>query len=316
MGELIDLFLPSDDGPASGSRRKRGEGARTKALRAEILSVLDEIGGSMSSRQVFYQAVSRGAVENTKKDCVRVGRLLVKMRRDGSVPYARICDRTRSRHVRPSWAGVMDIMQATASHFRLDYWARQPVVPMVAVEKQALEGIFAEACDEYGVPLYVLRGFNSESFEYEWSEDIKEITESGREVAVAYFGDWDPSGLDIERNSRDKLERFGARFTWERIGLLESDFDAFDLVKVPVKTTDSRAKVFLNTFGDCAAELDALHPDELQRRIHDAIAVHVDADTWRAVQAEEQVQRESLQEVTGNWEVALAAARAPSADQK
>lgn len=290
-------------------RRTRGEGSKSKVLRSEILRVLDRFEGSMSSRQIFYQCVSLGAVENTKKECARVGRLLVKMRREGTIDYRRIVDRTRSRHVRPSWDGVADIMDAVADQFRSDAWNDQDVVPIVACEKQALEGIFTESVDEYGVALYTLRGFNSESFEYEWAEEIKTIVRSGREVIVGYFGDWDPSGLDIERNSRTKLEGFGARFEWERVGLLEGDFERHRLVNVPIKKTDTRAKAFLSKFGPKAAELDALRPDVLRDRIQVFIERFIDRDRWIAIEASDEAQRESLSMVAKNWNHALRAVR-------
>jgi len=263
--------------------------------------VLDSIDGSLSSRQVFYQLVSIGAVDNNKSECNRVGRLLVKMRREGTVPYERIVDRTRSKHVRPSWDGAADILEASAQQYRRDYWANRPVVPMIACEKQALEGIFTEAVDAYGVPLWVVRGFNSESFEYEWAKDIREITLTEREVAIYYFGDFDPSGLCIEANSRRKLGRFGAQFSWERAGLVQDDFHDFGLVNVPVKQSDPRAKSFLSQFGDRAAELDALNPDELRRRIVQVIENHVDLVSWKALQRSDELERKTLRTMASNW---------------
>ena len=78
----------------------RGEGRRTQALRAVVLEVLAGFDGPMSSRQIAYQCVGRGAIENTEKAKAAVLRLVVKMRRDGSIPYRRIVDRTRARHQR------------------------------------------------------------------------------------------------------------------------------------------------------------------------------------------------------------------------
>jgi hypothetical protein len=300
-------LLATKSRPVKKSSRRRGEGKRTLSLRAAILNVLQRIEGSLSSRQVFYQCVSMGTVANNKPECLRVGRLLVKMRRDGSVPYSRIVDRTRAKHVAPSWEGVRSILNATARQYRSSFWNDQPMVPMIACEKQALEGIFEEAVDQYGVPLFVVRGFNSESFEYEWSEDIKRYTDRGQSVVIYYFGDHDPSGLCIEANSQRKLEGFGARFAWVRAGLLWEDFERYDLVNIPVKHTDTRAKSYLSKFGDRAAELDALHPDELRGRIHDCIERHVDADAWDAVQRADEAERESLNLVAENWAQALAA---------
>lgn len=301
-----DMILAFAEG-MNEPRRTRGESKKTQALRGAVLDVLERIDGSLSSRQVFYQCVSTGAVSNCKAECLRVGRLLVAMRRDGSVPYDRIVDRTRSKHVLPSWEGLAQILEASAEQYRVDYWRTQSVVPMIACEKQALEGIFAETVDEHGVPLWVIRGFNSESFEYEWAEDIKAIVASGRAVVVYYFGDHDPSGLCIEANSKRKLEAFGARFTWERAGLLAEDFERFGLVNVPVKQTDTRAKAYLSQFGDRAAELDALHPDELRRRIGAVVGRHINAQRWKALVRGQEAGRESLRAIAGNVPKALQA---------
>ncbi len=289
--------------------RTRGEGKKTLALRDAVLDVLTKIESNVSSRQIFYQCVSMGAVANNKAECLRVGRLLVKMRREGTVPYSRIVDRTRSMHVRASWDGVANILEACSTQYRRSYWSDAAVVPMIACEKQALEGIFTEAVDEYGVPLFVLRGFNSESFEYEWAEAIKEHNDNGQEVAIYYFGDHDPSGMCVEETSRRKLEDFGAEFTWERAGLIWNDFERFNLVNVPVKRTDTRSKSYLSKFGDRAAELDALHPDELKARIERAITEHVDVESWNAIHRADKVERESLRVVAKNWNTAVAAAR-------
>jgi hypothetical protein len=287
----------------------RGEGRRTLELRTAILAMLPELPAAVSSRQVFYQCVSRGVIENNAKSCRAVLRLLVKMRRDCSIPYSRIVDRTRRKHHEQGWDGVTEIMEAVAGQYRRDLWSDQPVIPMIACEKQALEGIFSKIVDEYGASLWTIRGFNSESFEFEWSEEIRNLTVGGKRVAIAYFGDFDPSGLAIEENSRRKLTGFGAVFSWRRGGLSQEDFDALDLVRVPVKRTDTRAKSFLTQFGDCAAELDALHPAELERRIRVAIEEHIDTAKWDRLRAVELVERDSLHVVTRNWDTAVQAAR-------
>lgn len=291
------------------AKRVRGPGRKTLALREHVLEVFDSFEGSMSTRQVFYQLVSRGAVANDPKMYEGVSRLLVAMRRDGSVPYSRVVDRTRSKHHRIGWDGCSDIMSNVAVQYRRNLWAQQDVHVHVCCEKQALEGIFAEVVDSFGAPLWVIRGFSSESFVYEWAEEIRELVNDGREVVVAYFGDHDPSGLCIEENTRSRLHNLGARFEWYRVGLVLEDFDVFDLVNVPVKRTDSRATKYLERFGDRGAELDALPPDELRNRIRDAIAEHVDVDAWERLKNAEKQEREALGLVTANWAAALAGAK-------
>jgi hypothetical protein len=338
---LTAAALPEADGEAL-ERRIRGESRKTRALREVILEELAAYDGPMSSRQVFYRVVSRAAIENSKRGCRAVLRLVLNMRRDGSIPYARIVDRTRAMHQLASWAGVAEVNAAAALGYRRNLWAYQPTNVMIACEKQALEGIFAGIVDEYGASLWTIRGFSSETFEYEWAEEIKglakdvdefenaeefrqipeaaasigEIAKAGRKTVIVYFGDHDPSGLAIEEATRRKLAGFGAEFEWRRGGLLPEDLDAFSLVRVPVKRGgakkkgDPRAKGFLNKFGDNAAELDALGPAELERRIRAAIVEHIDQEVWERGRLVQERERESLNLVRDNWAAALAGARA------
>jgi hypothetical protein len=291
------------------SKRRRGLGKKTIALRAHVLDVLATFDGSMSSRQVFYQLVSRGAVVNNEKACDVVQRLLVAMRRDGSVPYSRIVDRTRGKHHRSGWDGAEDIMAGVAEQYRRDLWAQQDVHVHVCCEKQALEGVFGEIVDEYGAPLWTIRGFNSESFVYEWAEEIKALNREGRRVVVAFFGDHDPSGLCLEADCQRRLLSMGAQFTWAREGLLWEDFERFALVNVDTKKRDPRTRKYLETFGNRAAELDALPPDELRTRIRAAIERNIDVDAWARLRDTEKHERHALRLVTANWDAALEGAR-------
>ena len=284
--------------------------ARTLPLRAAVLDVLATFEGAMSTRQVFYQVVSRLALPNTQADYHRLARLVVHMRREGEIDYGRIVDRSRSRHKRPGWAGVGDIMRDAAHQYRRDIWTDQPTVAMVACEKAALEGVFAELVDEYGAPLWTARGFPSESFLYDWAEDVQGYNKQGQHVSIAYFGDHDPSGLDIERQIRAGLERFGARFDWMRLGLCVSDLE--HVANLPTKATDGRSKRYVAEYGDRAAELDALSPAVLRGRVRGFIEGHLDADRWEAMRRAERVERESLFAVASNWQTAARAAGATS----
>lgn len=288
----------------------RGLGKKTIALREAVLDVLAAFDGPMSSRQVAYQLVGRRAIENTESEKKRVGRLIVDMRRDGSIPYSRIVDRTRAKHHFQGWDGLGELMETFSSDYRRDLWTDQPVIPMIACEKAALEGIFSGIVDEYGSSLWTFQGFISESFAYEWAEEIRRLNRAGKNVAIYYFGDFDPSGLVIEEDARGKLHGFGAGFEWRREGLLLKDFDEFNLVRVPVKRdTDTRAKAFLSKFGDRAAELDALSPAELEARIRLAILEHIDHGRWQATKTIERSEREAFNLVAENWDTAVAAAR-------
>ncbi len=295
----------------------RGRYRKTQALADVILDIVNVTFAdlSLSTRQVYYQCVSRGAIKNEPAAYDRVQRLVVELRREGAIGYSRIVDRTRAMHKRAGWDGPIAIMNAVGKQYRRDLWASQDVVVMVACEKQALEGIFQEEVDRFGACLSVTHGYGSESFLYEWSQEIISLGNEGKTVRVAYFGDHDPTGLDIERHALETLERHLDREGvsldgWRRHGLLESDFDDFDLVKLPVKKTDTRAKAYLEKYGNRAAELDALPPDVLRLRIQEAIVSDIDLTAWHRLEAVEKVERESIAAIVKNWDTALSAAQA------
>jgi hypothetical protein len=173
---------------------------------------------------------------------------------------------------------------------------------MIGLEKHALEGVFQDAVDDYAVSLWTLGGASSETFLLEWSEEIQRLNAIGKRVVIAYFGDHDPAGLDIARAARDGLQRLGARgfkFRWE--GLHLSDLDEFNIAPLPAKRTDRRSPKYLATYGDRCAELDALPPVELRRRIHKFIEAHVDHDALDRVRLVEAEEKATLTSYAMGW---------------
>ena len=65
-------------------------------------------------RQGFYQAVVRGLMDKSEFDYDKVQRALVKMRRDGRVPYGWIVDGTRWMHKPASYSSLEQALKRTA----------------------------------------------------------------------------------------------------------------------------------------------------------------------------------------------------------
>jgi hypothetical protein len=294
----------------------------TETLIATVLTVLDDFPGTMSTRQVFYQCVSRGVIPNQANEYDRVQRLLVDLRRNDEIEDDRIVDRTRSKHQRPGWNGLEDILADAKSQYRRNLWRDQRAHVMIALEKDALAGVFAEVVDEYGASLWTLRGFPSLALLFDWRREILELNYEDKAVHIYYFGDFDPSGLQIEQTTKRELASEGAEFTWKRAGLLVEDFKRFEIMRVEVKRDkpatearkakrgmpatkareakrgDPNARRFLEEFGDTAAELDALPPDELRQRIRTQIERHIHREEWERLKAQENAERESFDTMT------------------
>jgi hypothetical protein len=307
--DLAEVFASL---PKAGLDRvsSRGRYAKSAALANAVIDVLNEHDDlSFSTRQLYYALVSRGVIPNDKKAYKKAQRLLVEMRLDETIPMDRIVDRTRAKHHLQGWDSAKETLEALALQFRRDHWSNHAAAVHIGCEKEALEGIFSEAVDQYGVALYTTRGYPSLGFVHEWAEQIRRCHCQEKKVFVYWFGDFDPSGNDIERQLKDRLVALGATrhgdIEWCRKGLNAHDFVTFDLVRIPVKRSDARARAFLAEHGDMAAELDALSPAELRRRLVSCIERHIDRDEWNRIQRAQQAERESLATIAARWPKAV-----------
>ncbi len=282
---------------------------KSQAVIDAIYNVLDTVDGAVSTRQIYYQLISIGVISPTAAGYNKAQRLILRMRKLGDIPPEKICDRTRSKHQAPSWNGLVDIMETVQEQYRRDYWSEQDTAIYIAVEKRALEGIFQQVCDEYGVGLFPLGGYASYSLHYDWAMEILKLNRWGKDVKIYYFGDFDPSGMNIDENVVCQTLEHGAQFTFERVGILPEDIEKFNLMTLPVKRSDTRAKAFIDKYGTECVELDALQPNELKRRIRLVIEQNIDPDKWDRVRAIEREERISLdkfvEHIRGNGGIAV-----------
>ena len=56
----------------------------------------------------------------------------------------------------------------------------------------------------------------------------------------------------------------------------------------------------MTTHGSRCAELDALPPSELRRRVEEAILSHVDEEEWERLQTIEEIEKESIESYFAN----------------
>ena len=107
-----------------------------------------------------------------------------------------------------------------------------------------------------------------------------------------YLGDFDPSGLDLERDIREKLKRYAGRdFEWTRLAVTPADFKTFNLFPLQVKERDARTKQFLQRgYRECA-ELDAIPAERLRERLEQAILAHIPAGEWERLQRVEELEQ-------------------------
>jgi hypothetical protein len=280
--------------------------AKNRALAEHAVGIL-QAERPMTLRQLFYRLISAGAIRNAPAEYKRLGALMTRIREAGEVPRTWLVDHTRATYKPSSWSGLADFGESVRTCYRKDFWASMPHHVEVFVEKDAVAGTVQPVTAENDVALRVCRGYASISFAGEIADLWARIE---KPIFAYYLGDFDPSGFDLERDLREKLQRYSGReleddadwadagnFVWQRLGVTEGDFAAHDLVRLPVKQADKRAAGFIRRYGTACAEIDAIPPTELRRRVTEAIDSHIDVERWNRLLTVEEAERDTLRQV-------------------
>jgi hypothetical protein len=113
------------------------------------------------------------------------------------------------------------------------------------------------------------------------AEEFRDIDKS---IIVLYFGDFDPSGLDIDRSAEERLLEYSDAADFEMVRVALTPDDVVNLPPNPTKRLDKRAESYIAKYGDKCWELDALPPDELRERVRAVIKSYINQEIWQADQ--------------------------------
>ncbi len=250
-----------------------------------VQGIIDEYSGMrLTLRQIYYRLVAAQAIENTVSQYKGLSSLLVKARLQGDIAFDDIEDRTRAMqngygddrspeaHFRMFW----DYIENMDENYTMPKWWGQSSYIQIWLEKEALSALFSQVTNVEGVDLAVCRGYPSLTFLYEAAQGLLAL--DGKEILILYFGDFDPSGADIERDVREYLrDEFGVKATFSRIAITRAQIEEYEIPPAPAKRTDSRYRTFVKEHGVAwQVELDAIEPRTLQGLVHDAITSHFD----------------------------------------
>jgi hypothetical protein len=268
---------------------------RINAIGAEY----QEAGYRLTLRQMFYQVVARGILENTGKSYDYIGRLLNDARLCGLVDWGLIEDRTRrlagTRHYRET-INIRQAVESEIKYLKLDPWTGQPCHVEAWVEKDALISVVANACDKYNSPYLSTRGFSSVTLLKDAADRMIEKIDAGKHCVILHLSDHDPAGLEMTEDLRERLAILGAgAVEVRRIGLTREQIEQYspppNFAKIE---TDTRAARYVREHGPHCWELDALPPDALIDLIGSNIEALVDPDVWGAtLKTQEQTKAEA-----------------------
>lgn len=180
-------------------------------------------------------------------------------------------------------------INAWMNSYEKNRWENQPIYPEVWIEKKALQGVFQTPCSRLNVALAPCKGYPSLTFLYEASQRFEDILETGKEIVILYFGDYDASGEDIPRSIQENFTRFGVDVEVRRIALNEAMVIEMKLPHAPTKTTDSRAA---NWDGLGQVELDAVDIHVLRRMCTEAIESVFNEDLYYYLMDTEEQEKE------------------------
>lgn len=197
----------------------------------EILAILADFaqqGYTLTLRQLYYQLVAAGAIRNDDVVYKKMSGILDDLRYSGGVDWDAIEDRGRVPYIPWSTTGIGAAIETIIQQYRLDRQEGQPCHIEVWTEKDAISGILRRVTSEYHVQLVVNKGYSSSSAMHQAYERFAEVLNEGRNVKILYFGDHDPSGLDMLRDIKDRILFFIANGDQaDEPDLSEKEFDGY-----------------------------------------------------------------------------------------
>lgn len=276
--------------------RKFGED--NLALIAQANTIIDEYqarGYTLTLRQLYYQFVARGLLENVLSNYSKLGGVVNDGRLAGLISWTAIEDRTRNLMGLDTYDAPGQIIAKAQKDYRLDLWADQPIRPEVWVEKEALVDVVARICNELRVDFFACRGYVSQSEQWRAGKRLAGYVHKGQRPIVFHLGDHDPSGIDMTRDNQERLSLFaGVQVQVVRLALNRNQIEQYRPPPNPAKVTDSRYAQYQQEHGDQSWELDALDPQVIHNLIENAVLRLRDNNLWDAALLQEVNDKELL----------------------
>ena len=268
-------------------------------------------------RTLFYRLVSLVVIPNTKNSYNKISRYVVKARKDGRI----------------QWKGCI----SDENRFIVqDFYSHYYVSPDSYIDSKIISKLDQLSRENYYVSDILYRwykqkhyievwipnkGYTSWGFVYENCQRLKwmmhnisevevspntpkeskglwsAIRPEPKQVHILYFGDFDPSGSDMDRHIKEQLEYFALldKIDFQRIALTRQQIAQFNLPAKPEDAEtleklqrDSRTNRFIQENGGelYAVELDALlaiAPDEFKEIVQDSVERYFDKGVYQDI---------------------------------
>ncbi len=310
MAEVTDdTSAPGSAKPTQGYQRTRVNWDDVVSQTSFALSWFQERGIRPTLRTMFYRLVSLGVIPNTEQAYKTLSKVTVKARKNRRLPRDAFEDKNREilSNVRQYTSPedfverLVNQLRYASSNYYVPRWHKQPCYVEVWIEKQALADTFYSFLEEKEVRIIVNRGYSGYSFLHQNCNRISRMMSDGKQVKVLYYGDFDPSGEDMDHYLQETFRDEGIyyrqdRFEFRRIAVTENQIRQYNLPTRPDAETyqklsrDPRKHRFVQKHGQLyAVELDALlayQPDEFRRIVTESVDQYFDRSIFDEVWSE------------------------------
>ena len=218
----------------------------------------------LTVRQLYYIVISRFKYPATRAFYKRMNRYLSKIRRVNPEVHKKFVDPTRQFVIPP------------LPYPRIEIW----------VEKDSIRNFIGKLASKYRLSIQVLRGFASLSM----YRKALNRAHRRRVGLILYLGDFDPSGLLIEKVAEEEMDHsLAIRFV--RLAITMEQIKRLRPPSRPVNLKDSRAKDYIEKYGDRCWEVEAIRPRTLYRLIKKGLEENVPPEFLADAEARERAAR-------------------------
>jgi hypothetical protein len=270
-------------------KRRRRTNQELQAILEASRAIIVEEKGAITLRHLFYKLVALKLIDKTETEYSKLGSYLMKWRRSGQIPWSAFADNTRYYYGTQGYLGIEDALRDIQDSYRRNLWASQDTFIEIWCEKDAIASIISEVANSFGVRVFPLHGFSSGTALFNAADTFKKAEAKGKEVCIYYFGDYDPSGLFIDRSALKNLrDDHGVDPYFERIAIKPEHIRQYNLPTRPPKKSDTRTKNFQGE----AVEIDAMPMKTLRAMMEQCITQHIDTVVWHREQIIEETERD------------------------
>lgn len=188
--------------------------ARKEDVVQHIRQIVNEYasqGYILTLRQLHYQLVTKNWIVNHDTAYKKLGSILDDCRYAGVIDWSAIEDRGRVPYLPWAVDSTDEAIQTIIDQYRRDRQEGQENLVELWTEKDALSGILKRSTSKYHIQLVVNKGYTSSSALYNAYERVVHAIKDDKRFTILYFGDHDPSGLDMVRDIRERLFLFLTR---------------------------------------------------------------------------------------------------------